>query len=86
MHAVRTESKIGSMSMFWLARDIIIITAVISIPPYLTDKGEHADLYKINNNVCIKTSNNKSCSHNIIFLTCRHTIKAAMYFTLYLSP
>ena len=85
MHAVRTESKIGLMSMFWLARDIIII-AVISTPPYLTDKGEHADLYKINNNVCIKTSDNKSCSHNIIFLTCRHTIKAGMYFTLYLSP
>ena len=34
----------------------IIIIAVISIVPYLSDKGEHTSLYKINNNACIKTS------------------------------
>ena len=34
----------------------MIITAVISITPYLADKGEHTVPYKINNNVCIKTS------------------------------
>ena len=34
---------------------IIIIIAVISIAPYLTDKGEQTSLYKINNNVYIKT-------------------------------
>ena len=27
---------------------IIMIMAVISIVPYLTDKGEHTELYKIN--------------------------------------
>ena len=30
---------------------IIIIIAVISIAPYLTDKGEHTMLYKINKNI-----------------------------------
>ena len=35
---------------------IIIIIAVIFITPYLTDSGEHTALYKINKNVCIKTS------------------------------
>jgi len=34
---------------------IIIIIAVISIAPYLADKGEQTALYKINNNVYIKT-------------------------------
>ena len=31
---------------------------VISIALYLTDKGEHTALYKINNNVDFKISNN----------------------------
>ena len=35
---------------------IIIITVVISIAPYIADKGEHTALYKINNNVYSKTS------------------------------
>ena len=35
---------------------LLIITAVISIASYLTDKGEHTAFYKINNNVYIKTS------------------------------
>ena len=35
---------------------ILIITAVISIAPYLTDTAEHAPLYEIDKNVCIKTS------------------------------
>ena len=34
----------------------MIIIAVISIAPYLADKGEHTTLYKINTNVYIKTS------------------------------
>ena len=34
----------------------MIITAVISIALYLIDKGEHTALYKINNNVYLKTS------------------------------
>ena len=37
----------------------VVITAVISMAPYLTDKGEHTALYKINKNVYIKTSNKK---------------------------
>ena len=32
------------------------VIAVISIAPYLTDKDEHIALYKINDNVYIKTS------------------------------
>ena len=32
-----------------------IILAVISVALYLTDKGEHTALYKINENVYIKT-------------------------------
>ena len=35
---------------------IIIITAAVSIAPYLTDNGEHTALYKINKNVYIETS------------------------------
>ena len=35
---------------------IIIITAIYKAP-YFTDKGAPAALYKINNNVYIKTSN-----------------------------
>ena len=35
---------------------ITIIIEIISIAPYLTDKGKHFVLYKINNNVYIKTS------------------------------
>ena len=34
---------------------IMVIIAVISIAPYLTDKGEHTALYKISNNVYTKT-------------------------------
>ena len=35
---------------------LIIITAVSSIAPYVTDKGEHTALYNISNNVDIKAS------------------------------
>ena len=35
---------------------IIIIKMVISVVPYITSKGEYAMLYKINENVYIKTS------------------------------
>ena len=35
---------------------MVIIIAIISTMPHLTDKGEHTALYKSNSNVCIKTS------------------------------
>ena len=35
---------------------IILVTAVISVALYLTNKAEHTMLYKINNNVHTKTS------------------------------
>ena len=43
-----------------------IVTAVISIAQYLTDKGEHTALYKILNNVYIKSS--KKIKHIVIIL------------------
>ena len=50
---------------------IIIIIAVISIGPYLTDNGEHITLYNINNNVFIKTS--KIINYTVmIFFTRTH--------------
>ena len=52
---------------------IIIITAVISIELYLTNKGDHTMLYKISNNFYIKTSTNiRLYSHNVVFLTHIH--------------
>ena len=39
---------------------------VISIAQYLTNKGEHTMLHKINKNVYIKPQ--KECKHNIVFL------------------
>ena len=35
---------------------IIILKMVISVVPYITNKGEYAMLYKINENASIKTS------------------------------
>ena len=49
---------------------IIIITAVISIAPYLTDKGEYTTLNKINNNVCIKTS--QTMNYTVIIMYSAH--------------
>ena len=49
--------------------------AVISIAPYLSDKDEHAVLYKINKTVHIQTSE-IIYRHNIVYLehhTCTHT-------------
>ena len=46
---------------------IIIIIAVIAIAPYLIDKGDHTALYKINKNMCKKTSK-IIYKHNIVFL------------------
>ena len=40
---------------------VVVITAVISIAPYLTDKGEDIAFYKTNNDVYIY-------NHNVIFL------------------
>ena len=34
----------------------IFSVAVISLAPYLTDKGERAHVYKVNSNVCISKS------------------------------
>ena len=45
---------------------IIIIIAVISIAPYLTDKSEHTALYKTNNNLYIKKP--KIINHIVIIL------------------
>ena len=50
---------------------MIIVIAVISIAPYLTDKGEHTSLYKINNNVYSKTS--KILNYVVIILHYTHT-------------
>ena len=44
------------MMMMMMKMIITIIITVIFIALYLTDKGEHTTLYKINNNVYIKTS------------------------------
>ena len=46
---------------------MVIISVVISVAPYLTDKGEHTALYKINKNAYIKTLKRIMLySHNIV--------------------
>ena len=57
---------------------LLLITAVISIALYLTDKDEHAAFYKINNNVYIKTSTTTKLLYdpNIVFLTHTHHARA----------
>ena len=47
---------------------ILIIIVVVSIVTYLTDKGEHAALYKTNQTCIPKTSKIKH-KHNVVFLT-----------------
>ena len=47
---------ISTRALWHLCSDVII-TAVISVEPYLVDKGLHTALDKINRNVDIKTSN-----------------------------
>ena len=53
------------------------IIAVISVAPYLTDKGEHASLYKINDNTFIQISNIINYVVMILYtscaLACTHT-------------
>ena len=39
-----------------LSQTIIVILGAISVVLYLTNKGEHTVIYKINKNVYIKTS------------------------------
>ena len=51
---------------------IIIIIAFIAIAPYLIDKGDHTARYKINKNMCQKTSK-IIYKHNIVFLAHAHT-------------
>ena len=46
----------GAMKVLIIITIIIIIKAVISIAPHLTDKGERFALHKSNKNVHIKTS------------------------------
>ena len=48
----------------------ILIIVVISVAPYLTNKAEHTLLYKINNNVYIKTS--KGINYIVIILYFAH--------------
>ena len=53
-HNIYETSRLHNNSD-WLESDIIIvITAVIFIEQYLSDKGEHIALYKFNKNVYIK--------------------------------
>ena len=61
-HAAAAETPVS-----WNAEHLLIITADISIALNLIDKGEHTALYKINDNVYIKTKKiiNDS-SHNIV--------------------
>ena len=59
------------MMSMGMKNKIVIIIAVISIVPYLTDKGEHTTLYKINNNVCIKTS--QTMNYTVIIMYSAHT-------------
>ena len=47
---------ISTRALWHLCSDVII-TAVISVEPYLVDKGLHTALDKINRNVDFKTSN-----------------------------
>ena len=44
------------MFLLYIFIIIIIIKTVISVVPYITNKGEYAMLYKINENEYIKTS------------------------------
>ena len=62
----------------WALIIILILIAVISIVPYLTDKGEYtyrpSVQYKIKSNVYIKTSKvMKIYTHDIVFLAAYHT-------------
>ena len=50
---------------------IVIIIAVISIAPFLTDKGEHTTFNKINNNVGIRTS--QTMNYIVIIMYSAHT-------------
>ena len=50
---------------------VIIVIAINSIALYLTDKDERTALYKINNNVCSKTS--KIINYVVIILYSAHT-------------
>ena len=60
--------------MFYAVLTIIWIIVVISIVPYLTDKNEHTTLYKIKNNVYIKTS--RIIGYIVMILYYSHTTPA----------
>ena len=49
---------------------VIIVIAINSIAPYLTDKDERTALYKINHNVCSKTS--KIRNYVVMILSSAH--------------
>ena len=60
---------IAELTTSWMIIRILIIV-VISVAPYLTNKGEHTVLYKINNNLYIKTS--KGINYIVIILYFSH--------------
>ena len=60
------ESALGVVILWYrglkyrlLLLSLLLLIAVISIAPYLTDKGERTALYKINNDVYIKFRTSK---------------------------
>ena len=62
---------------------MVIITAVISIGWYLTDKGEHTACCKINKNV----HSGSSSGSDWILMSCQpHTVTSGQTFTQNLSP
>ena len=55
----------------------VVVIVVISVEPCLTNKGEHTALYKISQNVYIKTSKNNNCI--VIILYCPHNTHTHTY-------
>ena len=62
---------------------IIIIIAVISVAPYVTDKGEYTTLYMINTKVYIETSKTIHCDNIVFHSFKRWLCEHALFFWLY---
>ena len=62
---------------------IIIIIAVISVAPYLTDKGAYTTLYVINTKVYTETSKTIHCDNIIFHSFKRWLCEHALFFWLY---
>ena len=56
-HFLTQRGVVISTRALWHLCSDVIITAAISVEPYLVDKGLHTALHKIYKNVDIKTSN-----------------------------